>query len=94
MKDEHPEPGCHASDDVSCRKLILDYLLSYEQGAMPEEERTAFRRHIEMCPPCVEFLATYEATGRTLKLLKPREIPADLARAVVSFVRSRSKEEK
>ena len=59
---------------------------------MPAEERDAFRRHIEMCPPCVEFLSTYEATGRTLKLLKPRDVPPDLAKAVVSFVRSRGRD--
>jgi len=86
------DPGCHAPGDVTCQKLILEYLLSYEDETMPEEERIAFRRHIEMCPPCVEFLSTYEATGKTLKLLKPRDIPPDLAKTVVSFVRSRCKE--
>lgn len=90
MKND--EPGCHAPGDFTCQRLILEYLLSYEEGTMPEQERAAFRRHIEMCPPCVEFLATYEATGRTLKLLKPRDIPADLAKAVLSFVRARCKE--
>ena len=89
---KHEEPGCHAEGDVTCQKLILDYLLSFEEGGMPEEERAAFRQHIEKCPPCVEFLATYEATGRTLKRLKPKDIPRDLAKAVVSFVRSRCKE--
>jgi len=90
---EKEEQGCHAPGDVSCQKLILDYLLAYEEGGMPEDERVAFRRHIEMCPPCVEFLSTYEATGKTLKLLKPRDVPRDLAKAVISFVRSRCHEE-
>ena len=49
-----------------------------------------FERHIEMCPPCVRFLTTYRATGRTLKLLKPEEIPPDLAQSVLAFVRSRA----
>ncbi len=89
---KHEDPGCHAPGDVTCQRLILDYLLAFEEGTMPAEERDAFRRHIEMCPPCVEFLSTYEATGRTLKLLKPRDIPPDLAKAVVSFVRSRSRD--
>jgi hypothetical protein len=42
-----------------------------------------------MCPPCVRFLTTYRATGKTLKLLKPEEIPSDLAQSVLAFVRSR-----
>jgi len=86
---KHEDTSCHAHDEVTCQRLILDYLLAYEDGTMPQEERAAFRRHVEMCPPCVEFLSTYEATGRTLKLLKPRDIPPDLAKAVLSFVRSR-----
>jgi putative zinc finger protein len=94
MKQEDPDAACHAEGDVTCRKFILDYLQAYEDETMPEEERIAFRRHVEKCPPCVEFLATYEVTGRTLKLLKPKDIPIDLAKAVVSFVRARCKEEK
>jgi anti-sigma factor RsiW len=92
MKEE--ENGCHAHDGVTCEKIILDYLLAYEDGSMPEEERIAFRRHIEKCPPCVGFLATYEATGKTLKLLKPKDVPPDLARAVISFVRTRRAQKK
>lgn len=88
------EPGCHAPDDFTCQKLILEKLLAYEDGSMPETERQEFKRHIELCPPCVEFLSTYETTGRTLKLLKPRDIPPDLARTVISFVRQRCKEKK
>jgi len=88
------DSDCHASDDVTCQKLILDQLLAYEDGSMPESERQDFRRHIDMCPPCVEFLKTYQATGKTLKMLKPREIPVDLAKAVVSFVRARCEKEK
>ncbi len=75
--------------DLTCEKLILDCLLSYEEGTMPPEDSEEFRRHIEMCPPCLRFLSTYEATGKTLRMLKPRDIPPDLAKAVLSFVRSR-----
>ena len=76
-------------DEVNCQKLILDYLISYEDESMPADERAELRRHLEMCPPCVRFLTTYEATGKTLRMLKPREIPPDLARAVIAFVRAR-----
>jgi hypothetical protein len=46
-----------------------------------------------MCPPCVRFLTTYRATGKTLKLLKPEEIPSDLAQSVLAFVRGRTRRE-
>jgi anti-sigma factor RsiW len=92
MKED--DSGCCAPDDVTCQKLILEQLLAYEDGTMPDAERQEFRRHIDMCPPCVEFLKTYEATGKTLKMLKPRQIPRDLAKAVLSFVRERCAKEK
>ena len=76
--------------DWTCKKVILDLLIEYEDGVMDATERVHFERHIEMCPPCVRFLTTYRATGRTLKFLKPEEIPPDLAQSVLAFVRSRA----
>ncbi len=76
-------------DKITCQKLILDYLVEYEDGSMPEGDRRELERHLAHCPPCVVFLKTYQATGRTLKMLKPREIPKNLAEAVMRFVRER-----
>ena len=76
--------------DVTCKKFILDLLVDYEDGTMPADERVLFQQHMELCPPCLRFLTSYRATGRTLKLLKPEEIPPDLARSVLAFVRSRA----
>ncbi len=53
-------------------------------GARPPRVRTSSH-----CPPCVVFLKSYRATGRTLRMLKPRDIPCNLAEAVMSFVRER-----
>jgi anti-sigma factor RsiW len=77
--------------DWTCRQVILDLLVEYEDGTMLDPDRSDFERHIEMCPPCVRFLTTYRATGKTLKLLKPEEIPSDLAQSVLAFVRSRAR---
>ena len=56
--------------DWTCRQVILDLLIEYEDGTMPAPDRADFERHVEMCPPCVRFLTTYRATGKTLKLLE------------------------
>ena len=74
--------------DVTCERLILEKLLEYEEGTMPEGERRRFQRHLELCPPCVQFLSGYRAAGKTLRMLKPKEIPPALAKTVLSFVRS------
>ena len=81
-------------DEVTCQKLILECLIDFEDGTMSEEERRELQRHFDMCPPCLNFLTTYRATGKALKMLKPREIPPALAETVMVFVRkSRKKEE-
>ncbi len=81
-------------DEISCRKLVLEYLADYEDGTMPATDRAELERHFSHCPPCVIFLRTYRATGRTLKMLKPREIPKNLAEAVKDFVRARCRDNK
>jgi anti-sigma factor RsiW len=76
-------------DEITCRRLILDCLVDYEDGSMAATERQDFETHLSKCPPCVEFLESYRATGRTLRMLRPREIPPNLADAVMRFVRDR-----
>ncbi len=79
-------------DEISCRKLIVDYLADYEDGSMPEDVRQDLEKHLSHCPPCVVFLKTYRATGRTLRMLKPREVPRNLAQVVMEFVRARCRD--
>ena len=81
-------------DGMTCQELILDCLLEFEDGAMPEEERRELQLHFEMCSPCMNFLSTYRAMGKTLKMLKPTEIPPALADTVMAFVRARRDKEK
>ena len=80
-------------DAMTCKRIILEYLVEYEDGTMPEADRLEFERHLSHCPPCVVFLKSYQATGRTLRMLKPREIPRNLAEAVIGFVKARCKKE-
>ena len=81
-------------DDVTCQRLILEFLLEFEDGTMPEPERAELQRHFEMCPPCLHFLSTYRATGKCLKMLKPTDVPPALAQTVIAFVRARREREK
>jgi anti-sigma factor RsiW len=78
-------------DELSCRQIILESLVEYEDGSMPETERMRLVAHLSHCPPCVVFIKSYRATGRTLRMLKPKDIPCNLAEAVMNFVRERCK---
>jgi anti-sigma factor RsiW len=80
-------------DAITCKRLILEYLVEYEDGTMPAEARRDLEWHLEHCPPCLVFLKEYRATGRTLRMLKPKEIPKNLAEAVWGFVQARCRKE-
>jgi anti-sigma factor RsiW len=92
VKKKKESPGaaesCHGHG-VTCERLVMEALYDFEAGTMPEAERAALERHLSACPPCVRFLDSYRATGRTLRALKPREIPASLAKTVFEFVKAR-----
>ena len=60
-------------DEMNCRRLILEYLVDYEDGSMPASERAALEEHLSHCPPCVVFLHSYRATGRTLPIERGQE---------------------
>lgn len=46
---------------LTCRELI-DFLMDYVSGELPEAQRREFERHLGVCPPCVAFLDTYRKT--------------------------------
>ena len=79
---------CH-SGDLTCERLVMEALYDFDAGTMPAADRAEFERHLALCPPCVCFLDSYRATGRTLRALKPREVPPALARTVFQFVKAR-----
>jgi hypothetical protein len=81
-------------DEKTCKQLILDCLFEFEEGGMSEDDRRELQKHFEMCPPCMCFLSTYRATGKTLRMLKPTEIPPALSSTVLAFVRARREKEK
>lgn len=84
--------GPSSDDQVTCQQAILDLLLDYESGAMAEDMRLELDRHFSECPPCGVFLESYRVTGKTLRMLKPSEVPPALAKAVIAFVRARREE--
>lgn len=68
-----------------------EFLDSYLSGQLSPAERDEFRRHLEACKHCVDYLATYE---QTVKLGKaaferpegevPTKVPEDLVRAILA----------
>jgi len=75
---------------VTCRELV-EFLMDYLDGQLSEPERRCFEDHLEECPGCVAYLATYQETIRLGKEactagddMLPPDLPEDLVRAVLA----------
>ena len=74
---------------MTCRELI-GFLADFLDGSLPEDRRLEFARHLEVCPPCVQYVDSYRKTielGR--EALRPtgdaaaEGVPEELIRAIL-----------
>ncbi len=75
---------------MTCQELV-DFLMDYLDGLLPEPERLCFEEHLGECPDCVAYLASYREAVRLGKeacaagdATPPSEVPEDLIRAVLA----------
>jgi anti-sigma factor RsiW len=47
---------------ITCRELIVDFLMDYLGGSLATDQRAAFEEHLAVCPECVAYLRNYEAS--------------------------------
>jgi anti-sigma factor RsiW len=79
---------------LNCRELI-EFLSAYLDEELPGEERSAFERHLAVCPYCRDYLATYRQTIHLGKRALAAEaesleqVPQELIRAILA-ARSRA----
>ena len=63
---------------LTCREII-EFLMEYDDGALPAEQRAEFERHLAVCPPCVNYLNTYRTTMEMSRsLCDPPDAPAEM----------------
>lgn len=74
---------------MKCREFV-EFLMRYLDGDLTETESSVFEKHMADCPPCGQYLRSYEKTiqlgfsvcregGDDL----PEDIPEDLVKAVL-----------
>jgi anti-sigma factor RsiW len=75
---------------VTCREVI-DFLMSYLDGELPEHERRPFEHHLSLCPPCERYLRQYQATVAAGKAAfadpadcGPGDVPEELITAILA----------
>ncbi len=74
--------------ELTCREFI-DFVGQYMEGELSGAELLEFQRHLEICPYCVDYLASYEHAVRLGKAALqdpdgpvPPEVPEELVRAI------------
>jgi anti-sigma factor RsiW len=56
--------------DMSCQELV-ELVTAYLEDALPVGDRARFDAHLDLCPPCVEYLAQFERTIAAIGLAAP-----------------------
>jgi anti-sigma factor RsiW len=59
---------------MNCRECT-DFLIDYLNGDLPPAQQRVFEGHLELCPPCLQYLESYRATLKHCELM--REEPAE-----------------
>ncbi len=79
---------------MTCKDLI-DFLMDFIDGELPASENRRFDQHLEICPACTTYLASYRETVRLGKMIcqpdeseLPPDIPEDLVEAILQARRT------
>jgi len=70
---------------ITCRQLI-DFIMSYRENELSVEERAEFERHLQVCPPCQAYLATYDKTVELVRHCGGDEVPEDVPESLVAAI--------
>lgn len=78
--------------ELTCKEFI-EFLDDYVSDGLAAEARAEFERHLEICPPCVDYLNTYSTTIRLSRAgaaadaeKLPANVPEELLRAILAAV--------
>lgn len=67
-------------------KECFDFLDSYIAGELPVDEKMAFDRHLDKCPPCVVYVQTYKQTIALSQCACRDKAAPDLPEAMVKAI--------
>jgi anti-sigma factor RsiW len=75
---------------MTCRDMV-QFLMDYLSEELPDDTRAVFERHVNACPDCVMYLATYRETvvlcRESFKVPEQdaaADVPEDLIQAILA----------
>ena len=73
---------------MTCRDFI-GFLMDYLAGGLSDQERATFDAHLAVCPDCVAYLNTYQATvamGKAAFTEREDEVPVEVPEELVQAI--------
>jgi anti-sigma factor RsiW len=78
---------------LTCQE-VLDFLSDYVEGRLPAAEHARLEEHLAVCPQCVDYLKSFEATLAACRSLRKSDLaqlppmPEELVQAILEARKS------
>ena len=74
------------STEKTCKEITA-LLLDYLNGTLSPSVKRDFKRHLRICPDCVNFLNTYKKTVTVSGSVHSEELPVKVRENILDFLR-------
>jgi anti-sigma factor RsiW len=71
---------------MTCRELV-ELLLDFLDGELPDERRRRLEAHLALCQPCLTYLETYKVTIQMTRRLPEVPPPPELLERLKAALR-------
>ncbi len=79
-------------DWITCSELV-ELVTEYFEGALLQDDRRRFERHLAACPPCRMHLLQLRATIASVGALKEDDVPPDAKAELLAAFRGWNREQ-
>ena len=68
---------------------MVEFLMAYLDGELSDAQHSEFAAHLELCPPCVTYLDTYQEAvrlGRSVCRADSDALPDDVPEGLIQAI--------
>lgn len=65
---------------------MMELLVDYLEGDLPEDAREHLESHLEGCPPCLNYLESYRKTGDLCREALKKKMPVEMKSRLRGFL--------